>query len=68
MELFAKIINGWKPLTIFAKTSILDVQIGSGCTPGSNMQIKANYIFTSPGFLYELKAFEIKIKSTKMTI
>ena len=25
MELFAKIVNGWKPLTIFAKSSILDV-------------------------------------------
>ena len=25
MELFAKIVNGWKPLGIFAKSSILDV-------------------------------------------
>ena len=25
MENFAKIVNGWKPLTIFAKHSILDV-------------------------------------------
>ena len=25
MELFAKIVNSWKPLSIFAKSSILDV-------------------------------------------
>ena len=30
MELFAKIVNGFKPLTIFAKSSILDVQQISG--------------------------------------
>ena len=29
MELFLKIINGRKPLTIFAKSSILDVWLGS---------------------------------------
>ena len=28
MERFAKIVNGWKPLTIFAKLSILDVLQG----------------------------------------
>ena len=28
-ELFAKIINNWKPLTIFTKSSILDVRLGS---------------------------------------
>ena len=31
MELFAKIVNGFQPLTIFAKCSILDVRLGSGC-------------------------------------
>ena len=29
MEFFAKIVNGWKPLTIFAKSSILDIRLGS---------------------------------------
>ena len=29
MDLFAKIVNGWTPLTIFAKRSILDVRLGS---------------------------------------
>ena len=29
MDLFAKIINGWKTLTIFAKRSILDIWLGS---------------------------------------
>ena len=28
MELFAKIVNGLKPLTVFVKSSILDVWIG----------------------------------------
>ena len=30
MEFFVKIVNGKKPLTIFAKTSFLDVWLGSG--------------------------------------
>ena len=29
MNLFAKIVNGWKPLTFFAKSSNLDVWQGS---------------------------------------
>ena len=28
MELFAKIVNGFQPLTIFARSSILDVRLG----------------------------------------
>ena len=28
MELFAKIVNVWKPLIIFAKISILDIRLG----------------------------------------
>ena len=34
MESFAKIVNGFKPLTIFAKLSILDVWLGSEYTSG----------------------------------
>ena len=29
MELFMEIVNGWKLLTIFAKSSILDIWLGS---------------------------------------
>ena len=29
MKYFSKIANGWKPLAIFAKSSILDVRLGS---------------------------------------
>ena len=32
MELLAKIVNGWKPFTVFAKSSILDVWLGSEYT------------------------------------
>ena len=32
MELLPKIVIGWKPLTIFAKSSVLDVWLGSECT------------------------------------
>ena len=28
IELFAKIVSGWKPLIIFTKSSILDLLIG----------------------------------------
>ena len=28
MELFAKIVKGWKPLLFFAKNCILDVRLG----------------------------------------
>ena len=31
MKLFAKTVNGYKPLTIFAESSILDVWQGSEC-------------------------------------
>ena len=29
MEFFVKTVTGWKPLTILAKSSILDVSVGS---------------------------------------
>ena len=29
MKLFARIVNGFQLLTIFAKSSILDIQLGS---------------------------------------
>ena len=37
MRRFAKIANGWKPLNIFTKSSILDVWLGSECSecPGA---------------------------------
>ena len=31
MKLFAKIVNGLKPLATFAKSSILDFWLGSDC-------------------------------------
>ena len=37
MELFVKIVNGWQPLTIFAKSSILDVCQGSEYAYVTNM-------------------------------
>ena len=33
MELFAKIVNGFYPLTIFGKSFILDIWLGSVCAP-----------------------------------
>ena len=44
MELFAKIVNGLKPLTIFAKHFIVDVFMGSECASEST--------FTQPAFTY----------------
>ena len=40
MELLAKIVNGFQPLTIFAKSSILDVRQGSKYT--SNIRLHRN--------------------------
>ena len=37
MELFVKIVNGWQPLTIFAKSFILDVCQGSEYAYVTNM-------------------------------
>ena len=34
MEIFAKIVNGFQPLTIFAKSCILDVLQGSEYASG----------------------------------
>ena len=36
LELFAKIVNGFKPLTVFSKSSILDVSSGSKYASGYN--------------------------------
>ena len=30
MDLFAKIVNGFDPLTVFVKSSISDIRLGSG--------------------------------------
>ena len=40
MELFAKIVNGFQPFTIFAKVYILDVQLGLEYTSGFRKPIK----------------------------
>ena len=45
MKLFVKIVYGWKPLTIFAKSFILDVWIGSEYnSEQSEIQILRIYI------------------------
>ena len=41
MEDFAKIVNGWKPITSFVKYSILDVWQG----PEYNSEFYQNYLF-----------------------
>ena len=40
IELFTKIVNGWKFFTIFAKSSIVDVWLSSECASGNYMQWK----------------------------
>ena len=50
MELFAKIVNGWKPWTIFAKSSIVDVWHGSEYTPGSGTE----WLFVATKLLREI--------------
>ena len=47
MDLFAKIVKGWKSLTIFAKSSILDVCLGSEYTSGF-------YMFQLPNYFLEI--------------
>ena len=37
MTLFTKIVNGIKPLTTFAKRSILDTRLGSGYAPETGL-------------------------------
>ena len=39
IELFAEIVNGFKPPTIFAKSSILDVLLGSGCVSANTINL-----------------------------
>ena len=34
MELFAKIVRGFQPLIFYAKSSVLDVSLGSGYASG----------------------------------
>ena len=40
MKLFAKIVNGCKPLTITRKSPILDVWVGSEFTSGDSLTLK----------------------------
>ena len=43
MELSAKIFNGWKPLTIYAKASVLDTWLGSKCASAMSEMIVGLY-------------------------
>ena len=45
MKFFAKTVNGWKSVTIFAKSSILDVLVGSGYSSASGSIIWSSPIF-----------------------
>ena len=59
MELFAKIVNGLKVLTIFAKNSILGISQGSKCASMSDIPVydlllckelnQQNFIFLKKG-------------------
>ena len=67
MELFWKIVNGWKPLTVFAKSFILDVPLGleydfvhfciysseSSCLNLRYFYIKYTIIFLLESMFYE---------------
>ena len=60
MELFAKIVKGWKALTFFAKSSTLYVCLGLECTSG----VLGNNSDTI--YLRLLEDFEKCPKKTKM--
>ena len=51
MELFAKIFNGFEPLTNFAESSILNVSLGSGYASGGLLEDRLS------GIIGELQAF-----------
>ena len=46
MELFAKLVNGEKPLTNFAKNSILDFRQDSGYVSALNMVLLVTFDFS----------------------
>ena len=64
MERFAKIVNGWKPLTILIKRSILDIWQGSVYAPESTDSLQpvqprvAFYTETSQLVLYRNKSID----------
>ena len=49
MDLFAKIVNGVQPLTIFAKRSILDVQLGSEYASEINFEFLGMWLLIKKG-------------------
>ena len=55
-KLFAKIVNGFKPLTVFAKSSILDVCNGSKYASGYNY-LQNSYKYAMKG----VRIFAVKI-------
>ena len=36
MEIFSKMVNCWKPLTVFEESAILDAWLGLECFPPKN--------------------------------
>ena len=53
MELFAKIVNGWKLLPTFTKRSILDVSLDSDCTA----ELYGNLLQSDVHSLSEIKGY-----------
>ena len=45
MNFFTETVNGWKSVTIFAKSSILDVLVGSGYSSATDSIIWSYPIF-----------------------
>ena len=51
MELLAKIVNGFQPLTIFLKSSILDIQLSSEhASDTSHVTLNTGFLPTSSSF------------------
>ena len=65
-----KIVNSWKPLTIFAKSSIIDIRLGSGYTSavwiiGNKIKIEhTKEHFISEGLLNISKLYIFKLNAT----
>ena len=69
MELFAKLVNGRQPSTIFTKRSILDVRLGSECASvGNRFLFSIVRYLVQNGFLNDLLGSQYLFESSQTSV
>ena len=65
LELCLKIVNGWKLLIFFARSSILDVRLGSDYASGLQIDMKRNGCGSRTAAASKMELFVITVNGWK---